>query len=699
LSTSAMPAIRPVWASLAVAQTAANLVHDAQRVTPVEKVIDLLKKLGDEVTEEGKNEAMEYDKFACFCKEQASDKLYSIQNSKDKIKEMEAEIDDLKAEISDLDGSIQELSERITEIKKQVKKAQDEREKEHEDYVEEEADLSSALEAIKGAIESLKRSKKDMKGDTDVNFLQRIKPVASKLLDVVSRAPRGTASDSQLHMVLALAQEAAAGVPMSGKSHDYKFQSNDIIETLKGLQKDFNLEKKQVDEAEFDAVVTYDKKRLNLVNEDKFKSKEKSAKEDRVGTLEEQLHTTKSNNNDETDAKEADEDFMKILTDQCEDKATLWDQRSKTRAGELTALSEATSILESGVQGNYEANSKLVGLVGKKQRLSFLQLKNSGRVLAGQRLLTLLQAKATKLQSVALAGLISKVILTDDHFVKVRGLINDLIEKLEADAESEADQKSFCDKEMRKAVSARDEQTLEIETQTAKLSQKNAEKETLLNEIDQLSQEIADSHKSLNEATNLRDSERAANEKALSMSKGGKEAVESAISVLKDFYGGASFIQAPDSDRDGNTVGDLAPKTSFDDDYSGKQKASKGILGMLEVIVSDFERTVEVVGDEEESAVKAFNQFEKETKKEIEDKKDEKTSKEGDVADTEDDITQAKDDLNDANNLKSGAIEELAKLKPMCVDGEESYAQRKKKRESEVAALEDALQILDKWKS
>lgn len=117
-----------------------------------------------------------------------------------------------------------------------------------------------------------------------------------------------------------------------------------------------------------------------------------------------------------------------------------------------------------------------------------------------------------------------------------------------------------------------------------KSRRKQQRKKTLSNEIDQLNQEIADAHKSLNEATELRQEEKADNEKTLDMAKGGKEAVESAISVLKDFYDGAAFLQrAPDADRDGNTVSDLAPKTSFDDDYKGKQGASKGILGMLDV--------------------------------------------------------------------------------------------------------------------
>lgn len=379
----------------------------------------------------------------------------------------------------------------------------------------------------------------------------------------------------------------------------------------------------------------------------------------------------------------------------------MWDQRSKTRAGELTALNEAVSILESGVKSNYDANKKLVGLAAKGRFVlkagnspSFLQVQSETAV--AQKVLDLLVGRSKKLKSAAIAGLVTKITLSADHFVKVRGIIKDLIDKLEADAEAEADQKSFCDEEMGKAIGDRDEQQVEVESETATIAEKTAERKQLIGEIDTLTEEIAEAHKALNEATELRQEEKASNEKAIAMAEGGKEAVESAISVLQDFYG---FVQTgytpPKSGRDGQTVGDMAPKTSFGGEYEGNQGASKGILGMMEVILSDFGRTVDTVREEEDSAGEAYDDFESETKTTIEDKEDERSDKKSDVTDAEADITEAKDGLNDARNLHKSALDELAKLKPMCVAGEETYAQRTKKREDEIEALKDAMKILD----
>jgi len=119
----------------------------------------------------------------------------------------------------------------------------------------------------------------------------------------------------------------------------------------------------------------------------------------------------------------------------------------------------------------------------------------------------------------------------------------------------------------------------------------------------------------------------------------------------------------------------------------------------MEVILSDFERTLDTVREEEDDAQEAYDDFESETKTTIEDKEDEKSDKKSDVTDAEADITEAKDGLNDAKNLHKSALDELAKLKPMCVDGEETYAQRRKKREEEIEALKEAMKILDEWQS
>merc|ERR1719235_3140868 len=283
-----------------------------------------------------------------------------------------------------------------------------------------------------------------------------------------------------------------------------------------------------------------------------------------------------------------------------------------------------------------------------------------------------------------------------DHFVKVRGLIKDLIAKLEADAESEASQKAFCDENMKKATTDRDTAIGEVETQTANIDEAKSKIAKLIEEIEILSTEIADLRKALFEATELRSAEKADNEKTIGDSEAGLEAVKDAIAVLKEFYENA-FVETgftpAGADRDGNTVKDLAP-AGQEGTYHGNQDAAKGIFGLLEVIQSDFERTIKKTTEEEDEAQAEFEEYEKETKTSIEDKSKDKKSKEDEKESTEADLVEYKGKLKDAQKMLEEAKEELEKLKPLCVDTGMDWKERRARQEQEIAALKEALAIL-----
>merc|ERR1712146_68166 len=146
------------------------------------------------------------------------------------------------------------------------------------------------------------------------------------------------------------------------------------------------------------------------------------------------------------------------------------------------------------------------------------------------------------------------------------------------------------------------------------------QKALLEQDIAELGEQIAELQKALKEATELRAEERAANEKTIADATAGKEAVEFALNILQEFYSGAAFLQGkyvpPNADREGNTVSDLAPDV-FEGEYKGRQDAAKGIIGILEIILSDFERTIDKVGSEEKEAQADFEKFEEETNADI----------------------------------------------------------------------------------
>lgn len=114
----------------------------------------------------------------------------------------------------------------------------------------------------------------------------------------------------------------------------------------------------------------------------------------------------------------------------------------------------------------YTANKKLtlmqeddIDSAQVVEDLSFLQVASVKNV----KVFNFLKNAANSLKSTALTALTMK--LKADHFVKVRQLIKDLINRLNAQAEAEATHKDMCDKEMKEATTSRDESQTSMESE------------------------------------------------------------------------------------------------------------------------------------------------------------------------------------------------------------------------------------------
>lgn len=588
-----------------------------------------------------------------------------------------------------MNADINGLTTLIENKEGEVKTAEELRASQHESYLSADGDMQAAIKALKGAIKALKDSKGSMTGDADVDLAQ----IGSSVLRVVHTNSRVVPSEKQMNTLRFMSKKEPG--------HAFEFQSNDILSVLENLKDEFLANKKELDEEEFQTNSDFEKKRLGLLNEIKFADKDKKEKEGILEAKSEELSKAQEDKDEETGAKNADQAFLDELTGECESKAEAWDASSKSRSGELTALSEALESLKSGAADQYSANKKL-NLAQKGT--SFLQRDSTEsetalQAAASQRAGKAIMAAAFKLKSPALTMVAMRVKVAADHFVKVRAVIHDLINKLEDDAEAEATQKSFCDENMQSALNDRDRANAENEAAKAEISKLSSEKDTLSREIQELKDAIAANLKALNEALELRNTEKAENEATIETSQEGKSAVELAINILESFYDNA-LLQTngkyvpPNADREGLTVADRAPTVDMG---AAKTGESKGIIGLLDVILSDFERTVETTTTEEDSAQTAFNTFEADTKTDNNEKDAEIATKENRSSDIEDLLVESGEDAENSATLKKNALKELEKLKPMCVEGEETYEQRVQKRQKEIEALKDAQVMLNDW--
>merc|ERR1719421_1572965 len=128
--------------------------------------------------------------------------------------------------------------------------------------------------------------------------------------------------------------------------------------------------------------------------------------------------------------------------------------------------------------------------------------------------------------------------------------------------------------------------------------------------------------------------------------------------------------------------------------HRGGQRGGEGILGILEVAESDFASMLAESKAAEQATVEEFEKM-------VNENRVLKATKFAEIKGKESEIKGLKAKLEELLQDKSGVTTELAavneyldKLKPQCSKGE-SYADKKARREQEIAGLKDALNILE----
>jgi len=665
---------------------------DATDVTPVEKVVMMIKDLQTKVTEEGHMEATTYDKFACFCKSKTDEKVEAISEGETDRDALMTKIQDLQAKRAQLDLDIQALNEEIAGYEEQIAEAKKMRGEEVKTFDSALTDMEKAISALERAIETLKASKPSL---AQVKSLVR---TSLLMADAMDMAPK---SRKVVTMLLS-EDQPITDVPVS----DYDYHSGGIIETLEGLLNTFRERKTTLEsdnetaDSDYNMAMQAKLDQLKQAQESlENKQKEKTETTEEIATSQADLTETNAMLND-------DRVYLKDLTEKCETKAKLWDQRSQMRADELSALTQALSVLESAVAEKAEATgeggrSDLVQEETKTEAKSvepvaFVQEKLVRKMVPDEdaekreKIVTLLTSMGKKLQSTTLSALALKV-AKDDPFKKIKGMIQELIERLLQEEADEGNHKGWCDTEISKTLKDRDYRLRDITDLHSSIEKLNARKEKLNLTKTELTEEIATLEEDLVNQTAAREEEKEEHEQTIKDSEEGLEAIKEAIDILDHFYKTAAkaLVQQP-------TVDDEAPDAGFDDTYKASQGASTGILGMMEVIMGDFERTIKETTAAEEQAKRDFIEYDRETRMSIAAKTNALEATTTELTEVMDNLSTAGDELRTQQELLDTSVKTWEELLPGCVaDPGMSYEERVARRNQEMQALKDVYCILD----
>merc|ERR1719266_1667807 len=350
----------------------------------------------------------------------------------------------------------------------------------------------------------------------------------------------------------------------------------------------------------------------------------------------------------------------------------------KARNEELKAIATARKILKDTTSGAASQTYSLLQVARLQSRAD----------LAGLEVVQMVKRLAKKHHSSALAQLASRMTTAirfgaaggEDPFAKVKGLIESLIAKLEAEAKADATEKAYCDEEMAKTEAKRGELMDDVSKLTAKIDQATSKSATLSADIKQLEAELAELMKSQAEMDKIRQEEHAAFLQAKDDLTTGLSGVRQALTVLRDYYASdAALVQQP-------AMPALHTKASG---------AGTSIIGILEVVESDFATGLAKEESQEEDAKALYDDITQENKVTKTMKDQDLKYKTAEVKSLTKAVADMSSDKETLSTELAAVNEYYAKLKDRCIAKPETYEERKARREAEINGLKEALRVLE----
>jgi len=627
-------------------QTYNNQLGGSAKVTPVTRVVNLLKEMSKTLNKEQDEDQALFDKLTCWCNNNKYEKSGSSDAATAKISELEATIEMLTARSKELSTKIKELEAEFASDKAALAEASALRAKQLKEFHAMELDNIAALENLKSAIVVLGRH-------NGAAFPQ----LPSAEADTVKHAMKVAAAFMQSH-------HSDTYMP------SYNAASGEIFGILKQLQDEMKAALSDAQKTEAARAATFAELRAAKTAEIEAGEKMAETKEDELAKTDMDNAEAKEDLGQQQAQLSEDQKFLKNLGNMCAEGDANFAKRKESRLAEIQAVSQTIEIL-AGDDAKDAMDTTF-------NFLQTTQKKDKRRNVAA--------AVLRKVGSPDLAMLATSVEL--DAFTKVKAMIDKMIATLKTQQADEVKKNDWCKAELQ-----------ENEMTTAKTTDLKADLEAKIGELEatikRLSEEIETAHLDignlqleLQRASENRKSENLDFQKVVADQMVTAEILAKALDKLATFYDEAAFAQT----HKRSLLKQTPPVAQME--YK-KSSGSSGVMSMIEKLIYDTKDITAESKKSESEAQAAYEALVADTNASVGDLTKEITSKTKSRA-------AAKKELSATNSDRADAITELENLGKYngdmhaeCDYVMKNFGIRQTARAQEVEALQQAKQILN----
>jgi chromosome segregation ATPase len=651
---------------------------EAAKEYPVTKVINLLKDMKKQLEKEAEEDEEIYEKLACWCETNDKEKTKAIADAEAHIQDLTATIEELSATSARLSTEIKNLEKEVAENQEALDQAKAMRAKELAEFNAEEKDVLLSIQALKNAIIVLS------KHHPGAAFVQlstsQSQDVATMLAGVMQRNSvmlETMLTPSQKRVVNAFVQapeDYFDAEPTFKQS--YAPASGQIFGILKQMKETFENNLSASQKEELASQKAYEELK-------KAKEEEIAAGQDAIDTKTQELATTdeklalsKQDMEDTKAGLSEDEAFLLMLKEKCQDADQEYEERQKTRAMEIEAVTKALSFLTSDEARDLFSKTFNPALVQKKSTISNRQSQAS-------KLLTKIAKKNNNPRLLQLAMSVKL-----NAFTKVKKAIDDMIAQLLKEKQDEIKLKDFCRESFYQNEMNTERKTREKEDLKKLISDLEMTIDSLTKAIETLKAEIAEMEVQMKRAGE--DREKANKEFQLTVAdqRATVKLLTQALTVLKGFYdkkAKMALVQASNK---------AAPPPPPGFKEYKKNAAAGGVMGMIQSIIDDAKALEAEATRAEEESQKAYEDFVTETQASIEEKSKDIVNKSEEKAKAEEDKTQAETDKENVMLELDQLSNEAADLHKTCDFVMKNFDIRQSARDEEIEGLKKAKAIL-----
>lgn len=644
----------------------------------LDNVINILLGMMGDFRQQTEADKEAHEGYTSWSDDQETDKTAYMQ-------EQQALTMSQQALMSANEQAVQKLTEEIGQYNLDIRKTMKSiaeltqlRQEEHSQHEAELADLTKTIDAVNKAIEILEGHYA-----ADGAALAEIKNRVQLAMSLVN------ADDSKVKVVTQFMQKRGPDwLSVDGAKYDkYDAQSGGagVVGTLNDLRTTLDQNKQESIEKENEQRRIYEDTKSSKEGELSRMKDELAQKSLSKTQAESTITSCRATIGEATkNAGDAKSYIALILSDR-EKFKTEFDERTRMRNDEIAATQAALDALQS-----ISAGAKS-GVFFQTRGVGFAKARKCAKCQSEAQKLLSLSKSLNSAVLMQVAGEMAQRQMVKGDFEPVKDLLRQLIERLESEQSAESSHEDWCNTEKassQQGQADREESIKslqsEIEFLTTNIAQLKTELDFLGDEIERVKDESKVATEGRNEA-----------HEAFVKAKGDHDevigAVEKAIEALGAQY---SLLQSKAKGKRIQSHQGAASKQSPFSDYSSGSGSGGSALEMLEDLLGRYSTARTQLIRDEGAATSAYKnlmaankQFLRETETTFNSKMSERRGKLNRLKNGKEELKNAFTELHEISQY-------LKDLRPSCDDIRSTFEERKRRREAEIGALKECLEVL-----